>query len=50
MKARPAFEGMGVRGGEGEPKAGAATYGEAMTSIGGAEMVDWNLAVATAPG
>ncbi|SEN05411.1 putative hydrolase/uncharacterized protein, coenzyme F420 biosynthesis associated [Actinacidiphila rubida] len=32
----------------GTPKAGAATYREGMTSIGAPEMVDWNLAVATA--
>ncbi len=30
------------------PNPAHSTYGEAMTSIGGAEMVDWNLAVATA--
>ena len=38
--------GAGTTGGT--PKAGAATYREDMTSIGGSEMVDWNLAVATA--
>jgi coenzyme F420 biosynthesis associated uncharacterized protein len=32
----------------GTHKAGAATYREDMTSISGSEMVDWNLAVATA--
>src|SRR5437660_3972891 len=32
----------------GPPHPPRATYREPMTSIGGAEMVDWNLAVATA--